>query len=140
MSRSSRRWCAVAAALLTVVLAACGSSDKSSDASGSATTTTKAPANPALKGNLDVFAAASLTEAFTDEKAALAGTAPDLTVKDTFAGSQALVTQIQNGAPADVFASADQKNMQKLVDHNLVDTPQTFARNKLQIAVQPGNP
>jgi molybdate transport system substrate-binding protein len=57
-----------------------------------------------------------------------------------FAGSQALVAQIQSGAPADVFASADQKNMQKLVTAGLVDPPKTFARNKLEIAVAPGNP
>jgi molybdate transport system substrate-binding protein len=58
----------------------------------------------------------------------------------TFAGSQVLVTQIQQGAPADVFASASQKNMKILVDAGLVETPKTFARNKLEIAVAPGNP
>jgi molybdate transport system substrate-binding protein len=47
---------------------------------------------------------------------------------------------MQNGAAADVFASADEKNMQKLVDAGLVDAPKTFARNKLEIAVAPGNP
>ena len=57
-----------------------------------------------------------------------------------FAGSNTLVTQIQQGAPADVFASADQKNMDKLVTAGLVETPVIFARNKLEIAVAPGNP
>jgi len=57
-----------------------------------------------------------------------------------FAGSQALVTQIKSGAPADVFASADQKNMQKLVAAGLVEAPKIFARNQLEIAVAPGNP
>ncbi len=51
-----------------------------------------------------------------------------------------MVTQIQQGAPADVFASADAKNMQKLVAAGLVEAPKTFARNKLEIAVAPGNP
>src|SRR5438445_755080 len=57
-----------------------------------------------------------------------------------FAGSNALRTQITQGAPADVFASADTANMQKIVSAGLVETPVTFARNKLQIAVAPGNP
>ena len=87
-----------------------------------------------------MFAAASLTGAFNDEKTTLATSAPGLSLTYNFAGSQALVTQIQQGAPADVFASADTKNMQKLVDAGLVETPKTFARNKLEIAVAPGNP
>jgi molybdate transport system substrate-binding protein len=55
-----------------------------------------------------------------------------------FAGSQALATQIQQGAPADVFASADVANMDKVAD--LVATPQNFASNLLQIVVERGNP
>jgi molybdate transport system substrate-binding protein len=55
-----------------------------------------------------------------------------------FAGSQALATQIQQGAPADVFASADLNNMDKVKD--LVGTPQSFASNLLQIVVEQGNP
>ncbi|HEX4864001.1 MAG TPA: molybdate ABC transporter substrate-binding protein, partial [Acidimicrobiales bacterium] len=54
--------------------------------------------------------------------------------------SNALVTQIQQGAPADVFASADTRNMDTLVSAGLVETPVTFARNKLEIAVAAGNP
>jgi molybdate transport system substrate-binding protein len=118
-----------------LVAAACGSSSKSS---GSTPSTTSTPAK--LSGSLDVFAAASLTEAFNDEKTALASRDPELSLTYNFAGSQALVTQIKNGAPADVFASADQKNMQKLIDAGLVEAPKTFARNKLEIAVAPGNP
>jgi molybdate transport system substrate-binding protein len=120
---------------VALVAAACGSSSKSS---GSTPSTTSTPAK--LSGSLDVFAAASLTEAFNDEKTALASSEPALSLTYNFAGSQALVTQIKNGAPADVFASADQKNMQKLIDAGLVDAPKTFARNKLEIAVAPGNP
>ncbi len=110
-----------ALASLAVLLAACGSSAKPSASS-------KTPIN--------VFAAASLTEAFNDFKAEN----PDMAVTYNFAGSQALAMQIRQGAPADVFASADEKNMQKLVDGGLVETPRTFARNKLEIAVAPGNP
>ncbi len=102
----------VAAALPAVVLVACSSS-------------TAAPAGP-----LHVFAAASLTDAFSSARG----------VTFVFGGSNSLVTQIQQGAPADVFASADEKNMAKLVSAGLVETPVTFARNRLEIAVAPGNP
>jgi molybdate transport system substrate-binding protein len=91
-----------------------------------------------LTGDLTVFAAASLTEAFTNLKKSLEASNPGLHLTYDFAGSQALATQIQNGAPADVFASADTKNMDKV--STLVDTPQTFAKNTLMIAVAPGNP
>src|ERR1700719_1338865 len=135
MNRVSRRHAASVMACFALVAAACGSSSKSS---GSTPSTTSTPAK--LSGSVDVFAAASLTEAFNDEKTALASSEPALSLTYNFAGSQALVTQIKNGAPADVFASADQKNMQKLIDAGLVDAPKTFARNKLEIAVAPGNP
>ena len=91
-------------------------------------------------GAITVFAAASLTEAFNATKAKLATRAPQITIAYSFAGSQALAQQIIQGAPADVFASADEKNMQKLVDAGLVETPHVFARNTLEIAVAPGNP
>ena len=58
----------------------------------------------------------------------------------SFAGSQQLVTNVINGAPADVIATADQATMQKLVTAGLVDMPVTFTRNRLEIAVAPGNP
>ncbi len=87
-----------------------------------------------------MFGAASLTEAFEDVQKTLESSAPDLNLTYSFAGSQDLVQQIQDGAPADVFASADEKNMQKLVDDGLVEKPEVFARNKLAIAVEPGNP
>ncbi len=85
---------------------------------------------------MTVFAAASLTEAFDDEKAAL----PTLDVTYSFAGSDALVAQIQNGAPADVIATASDATMKTLVDAGLVEGPATFARNQLEILVQRGNP
>jgi molybdate transport system substrate-binding protein len=87
-----------------------------------------------------VFAAASLTEAFTDDKNRLTTANPGLTLTYSFAGSQQLVAQLQSGAPADVVATADQANMQKLVDANLVEAPRDFARNLLEIVVAPGNP
>ena len=119
------------AALLAVAaltLAACGGGDDNSGGSSGA----QSPSE------IKVFAAASLTAAFTkigeDFIAANGGTK----VTFNFAGSQALATQIQQGAPADVFASADIPNMDKVKD--LVGTPQNFASNQLQIVVEKGNP
>jgi len=66
---------------------------------------------------------------------------PPLLAEYNFAGSPTLVAQIQQGAPVDVFASADQPNMQKLVDGGLViGSPRAFATNRLQIVVAAGNP
>jgi molybdate transport system substrate-binding protein len=92
------------------------------------------------RGPVTVFAAASLTEAFTDVQAVLRSSAPGLAVTYSFGGSGALVAQIQQGAPADVVATADTETMRGLVDAGLVDDPTTFARNRLEILVAPGNP
>jgi molybdate transport system substrate-binding protein len=117
-----------ALAVAALVLAACGGSDDSSGGSSSA----------ASPSEIKVFAAASLTAAFTklgeDFTAANGGTRVLLNL----AGSQALATQIQQAAPADVFASADITNMDKVKD--LVNTPQNFASNLLAIVVEKGNP
>ena len=84
-------------------------------------------------GPVTVFAAASLTEAFTDLQTGLS-------VTYSFGGSGALATQIQQGAPADVVATADAATMQRLDDAGLVETPVTFASNALEILVAPRNP
>jgi len=70
----------------------------------------------------------------------LTGSNPGLSLAYNFAGSSTLVAQIMQGASADVFASADTKNMQKLVWAGLVGTPVIFARNKLEIVVAASNP
>jgi molybdate transport system substrate-binding protein len=119
------------AAVLTVaalVLAACGGGDDDSgggSASGSS-------------NEIKVFAAASLTAAFTKLGEQYSSANGGTKVTFNFAGSQALATQIQQAAPADVFASADIPNMDKVKD--LVATPQNFASNQLQIVVENGNP
>jgi molybdate transport system substrate-binding protein len=87
---------------------------------------------------LSVFAAASLTEAFTQLGEDFTAAHPDVTVSFNFAGSNDLVTQLQQGAPADVLATADPKNMAAAGD--LVSAEQAFAGNKLVIAVAPGDP
>jgi len=136
---------------LAAVLAGCSSSSSRAPATSAAAPTTggspttgAAPTGGSptttVTGSLNVFAAASLTEAFNAAKPALTASEPGLSITYDFGGSNTLVTQIEQGAPADVFASADQKNMQRLVTAGLVDTPVTFARNKLEIAVAPGNP
>jgi molybdate transport system substrate-binding protein len=123
MLRTRTRLAAVLAAT-ALGLAACGGG-------GSGGSGGQSPAE------IKVFAAASLTAAFTElgrRYTAAQGTK----VTFNFAGSQALATQIGQGAPADVFASADLDNMAKVKD--LVGTPQSFASNRLAIVVEQGNP
>jgi molybdate transport system substrate-binding protein len=93
-------------------------------------------------GGVTVFAAASLTDAFTEIGDAFVATDPDADVMFNFAASSELAAQInEGGAPADVFASADQINMAKLVDAgNNRSEPVVFAWNRLTIIVEPGNP
>lgn len=94
-----------------------------------------AAGEPASKP-LHVFAAASLTEPFR----ALAAGGPGAPPVYNFAASSLLVVQIQEGAPADVVATADESTMQRLVASGHVAAPQRFASNRLVIAVEPGNP
>ncbi|MDA8368865.1 MAG: molybdate ABC transporter substrate-binding protein [Nocardiopsaceae bacterium] len=90
---------------------------------------------------LTVFAAASLTEPFQTLGARFEGDRPGTRVEFNFAGSSALAHQINEGAPADVFASADRRTMDAVADEgHLADEPSVFARNRLEIAVPPGNP
>lgn len=90
---------------------------------------------------LTVYAAASLTASFEQIADEFEAKHEGVTVELSFGGSSDLVTQIQEGAPADVFASADTANMDKLVDADLAGAePQNFATNTLEIAVPSGNP
>ena len=113
----------VVAALLT----ACGSSPS--------------PSTTALSGTASVFAASSLTASFKALGTSFQAANPGVTVTFNFAGTPTLVTQIEQGAPADVFASADTTNMAKLTaDGFTTGTSQVFAHNQLEIVVAPGNP
>lgn len=98
------------------------------------------PSTGAL-GDVVVFAASSLTGAFTEIGGAFSKAHPSATVTFNFAGSSDLVTQINGGAPADVFASADDSNMKRLTDagENTGD-PVTIAKNTFAIIVEKGNP
>jgi molybdate transport system substrate-binding protein len=114
-----------AALALVLPLAACG--DDGDAASGDTT--------------LTVYAAASLTATFEQIAEEFETEHDGVDVRLSFGGSSDLVTQIQEGAPADVFASADTATMDTLVQDDLADgDPQDFATNVLEIAVPPGNP
>jgi molybdate transport system substrate-binding protein len=108
-----------------------------------AATTTAAPTTtvPALKGDITVFAAASLTDSFKEVGSAFTKANPGATATFSFDASSALVQQIIQGAPADVFASADTANMDKLTQPGLNGTPPVvFATNLLAVIVPTGNP
>ena len=130
------RIAAVAAVTLLAVAAGCGT-DTAPSGTSSSGVTSSAPAAITLT----VFAAASLKTTFTTLGEQFETAHPGTTVTFNFAGSADLVTQLQQGAPADVFASADTKNMDKATADNLVQgSPVTFASNTLEIAVPPDNP
>jgi molybdate transport system substrate-binding protein len=112
-----------------------------------ATAGCSAPASPpptatapkdSLSGSITVLAAASLTKTFGELATKFEAEHPGVSVATSFAGSADLVAQITAGAPADVFASADTKNMATV--SALVGTPVNFATNVLEIAVPKGNP
>ena len=91
-------------------------------------------------GTLTVLAASSLTDAFGELAITFEEQNPGTKVRTSFGGSSDLLTQIEQGAPADVFASADGDKMDTAVQGNLVNEPQTFARNRPVIIVPEDNP
>ena len=123
-----RPWVPAAALALVLPLAACSSDSDGGDAGGTTTT-------------LTVYAAASLTSTFEEIGKQFEAEHDGVKVEFSFGGSSDLVTQIQEGASADVFASADTANMDKLADDDLTAAdPQDFATNTLEIATPPDNP
>lgn len=114
--------------------AACGDDEKPKDAASTSSTTA------GLSGNLTVLAAASLSESFKELGTAFEGKHPGSKVTFSFDASSALATQANNGAPADLFASADQNNMKKVTDAGNATDPKVFAHSKLAIVVSKGNP
>lgn len=117
----------------------------SAAASPAAATPVPAPAEevafPADGGNLTVFAAASLTDAFNDMKAQIEQANPKVKISFNFAGSQTLVTQLSEGARADVFASANDTQMNAAVKAGVIDgNPVEFTQNRLAIVVPKDNP
>src|SRR5918997_4156764 len=112
-------------ATLLPVLFGCGGSASSEEGKESA---------------LTVYAASSLTDAFGELKANFEEDHPGTEVQLNFAGSSTLLTQLEQGAPADVFAPADEAKMNDAVSDGLAEAPQTFARNRLTVIVPAGNP
>jgi molybdate transport system substrate-binding protein len=99
------------------------------------------PQQPAANAKVVIFAAASLKKTFTDIGEQFKVENPGASIEFSFAGSSDLVTQLTQGAQADVFASADTKNMDKAAQAGLLaGDPVNFASNTLTIAVAPGNP
>jgi molybdate transport system substrate-binding protein len=118
-----------AAGLAVAALAGCGKDD-------TATLTAVG-----VNGTVTVFAAASLTGSFQQIGKDFEAANPGVKVTFNFAGSSALATQINQGAPADVFASAAPTNMKTVTDAGNADgVPATFVKNQLVIAVPKGNP
>lgn len=130
----------LATAALVLATAACGS-DAGDMAGSNASSTSSSSPSAALSGEITVFAAASLKKTFTAIGAEFEKAHAGAKVSFNFAGSSDLVAQIQQGAPADVFASADTTNMDKATADSLTAAaPVNFASNTLEIAVLPGNP
>lgn len=102
--------------------------------------TPAAPEAEAEPVTLTVFAAASLTDAFNEIGAAFSAANPGVTVAFNFAGSNQLAAQIGEGAPADVFASANRKQMDAAVDTGRIaaDAPRVFVTNRLVIVTPAG--
>jgi molybdate transport system substrate-binding protein len=126
--RAGTTWSALAVAIVLTAssLAACGSDDSSGGGEKDVT--------------LHVFAAASLSESFTELGEQFEKDNPGTKVEFNFGPSSGLAEQIASGAPADVFASASPSNMDSLVSDGDAKDPKDFARNTMEIAVPPDNP
>ncbi|YAL83000.1 molybdate ABC transporter substrate-binding protein [Dermacoccaceae bacterium W4C1] len=136
--RSTRPLALAAALAMTLPLAACGSND--SDSAGASGASGSGSSSASVTGTITVFAAASLKESFTTLGKEFEAKHPGTTVKFSFGPSSGLATQLNQGAPADVFASASTKNMDQAVTAKSVNTPADFAKNKMTIVTPPKNP
>jgi molybdate transport system substrate-binding protein len=128
------------AALAAAAVAGCTSSSPSAAPAASSPTSSPAASSPAATGTITVFAASSLKETFTTLGKQFQTAHPGDTVKFSFGASSTLATQITDGAPADVFASAAPKNMTTVVSAGDASNPQDFAKNTAEVAVPPSNP
>jgi molybdate transport system substrate-binding protein len=131
---TGRRRILVAAVALVLLVGACGGDDDAP--------TALADDEGALSGTLRVFAASSLTEAFTDLGQAFEADHRGVRVTFNFAASSALAQQLNEGAAADVFVSADEANLKKVTDAGNAEAgdAEVIARNRLALLVEKGNP
>lgn len=135
-----RRSLAVIALAAAVTLASgCSSTKKSNPkfapAGGGGTTSVTA-----LSGTVNVFAASSLTEAFTTIAKQFEAANPGVKIRLNFGASSELANSIIQGAPADVFASASPKNLKQVSAAGEASTSTNFVKNSMEIAVPPDNP
>jgi molybdate transport system substrate-binding protein len=114
-------------AATALTLAGCSSSGASS-----------APSGGGLSGSITVAAASSLTEAFDTIKARFTKAHPGTKITISYGASSDLATQITNGAPIDVFASASTTNMDDVKSQAI--SPVDFVTNTMEIATPPSNP
>jgi molybdate transport system substrate-binding protein len=130
--RVGRRWpvtALIVSSIAVVGLAGCGGAGATHEGSGGD------------GGTLTVFAASSLTDAFGELANTFEDQNPGVEVRQSFESSSTLLTQIQQGAPADVFASAAQEEMNEAAKNGLVaGEPAVFVRNREVIMVPEGNP
>lgn len=128
----------LAGVALAGTVAGCGASSTTSSSSGASPAV---PSATAAHGTVTVFAAASLATAFRRIGQRFEAANPGAKVTFNFGGSDTLARQITQGAPADVFASANQTTMGQVTQaHDAADAPRPFVRNVLEIAVAGGNP
>lgn len=128
-----------------VVLAAGGCATSTTNTSSSPASTAAVGAGaskwpPSVSGTVTVLAAASLKEAFTTLAKQFEAAHPGASVKLSFGASSDLAAQINQGAPADVFASAAPKNMQQVISAGGASGSTDFVKNVMEVAVPPGNP
>lgn len=136
MSRRRTSLLAVSA-VVPLLLAGCGGGSESAGTSSSAS---QASASATVDGSITVLAAASLQEAFTTIGSQFEKANPGTKVTFSFGPSSGLATSINQGAPADVFASASPTNMDQVVSAGRAADPKTFVSNQMEIAVPPKNP
>lgn len=129
----------LAASVIAVGLAGCGSNQNSGTSSASSPSASE-NGSASLSGNITVFAAASLTESFTEIGKQFEAANPGTKVTFSFGASSALAEQINAGAPADVFAPASPKNMDQVVSAGGASGSKVFATNQMEIATPPSNP
>lgn len=126
------------ALLLALVLTGCTTAQATPTVAPATEEAVSAETKPRI---LIVFAAASLTDAFTEIGENFQTANPNVTVTFNFAGSQALRTQLEEGAPADIFASANKTQMEAVIAASLITegTQQNFLTNKLVVILPADN-